>query len=75
MPVKIDNFFGHITNFTKFFPTQTKDELTRLENHVTPGSCDRFTHGAANAEAGGIQRLPHRWQRVVIVTGDYNEDL
>ncbi|PRD37063.1 UNVERIFIED_CONTAM: hypothetical protein NCL1_06748, partial [Trichonephila clavipes] len=22
----------------------------------------RFTHGAANAEAGGIQRFPHRWQ-------------
>ncbi|GFW21584.1 uncharacterized protein TNCV_4280991 [Trichonephila clavipes] len=31
----------------------------------------RFTHGAANAEADGIQRLPHRWQRVVTVAGDY----
>ncbi|GFT93877.1 HTH_48 domain-containing protein [Trichonephila clavipes] len=30
----------------------------------------RFTHGAANAEADGIQRLPHRWQFVVIVAGD-----
>ncbi|GFU68007.1 uncharacterized protein TNCV_2823501 [Trichonephila clavipes] len=25
----------------------------------------RFTHGAANAEADGIQCLPHSWQRVV----------
>ncbi|GFS62374.1 uncharacterized protein TNCV_5032201 [Trichonephila clavipes] len=35
----------------------------------------RFIHSAANSEAGGIQRFPHRWQRVVIVAGDYNEDL
>lgn len=35
----------------------------------------RFTHGAANAEADGIQRLPHRWQRVVTVAGDYFEGL
>ncbi|GFX66896.1 hypothetical protein TNCV_999351 [Trichonephila clavipes] len=27
----------------------------------------RFTHGAANAEAGGIQSLPHHWQREVTV--------
>ncbi|GFV38323.1 HTH_48 domain-containing protein [Trichonephila clavipes] len=33
----------------------------------------RFTHGAANAEADGIQRLPHRWQCVVTVAGDYFE--
>ncbi|GFT43360.1 uncharacterized protein TNCV_115301 [Trichonephila clavipes] len=33
----------------------------------------RFSHGAANAEADGIQRLPHRWQRVVTVAGDYIE--
>ncbi|GFW69990.1 hypothetical protein TNCV_1404431 [Trichonephila clavipes] len=25
----------------------------------------RYTHGAANAEADGIQRLPHRWKRVI----------
>ncbi|GFS59975.1 uncharacterized protein TNCV_3957671 [Trichonephila clavipes] len=30
-----------------------------------------FTHSAANAEADGIQCLPHRWQRVVSVAGDY----
>ncbi|PSN43469.1 hypothetical protein C0J52_03210 [Blattella germanica] len=30
----------------------------------------RFTHGAANAETAGIQRLLHRWQRVVTVAGD-----
>ncbi|GFT67899.1 uncharacterized protein TNCV_2286381 [Trichonephila clavipes] len=35
----------------------------------------RFTHGAANADAGGIQRLQHRWQCVVIVAGDYIESL
>ncbi|GFW19716.1 HTH_48 domain-containing protein [Trichonephila clavipes] len=35
----------------------------------------RFTHGAANAEADGIQCLPHRWQCVVIVAGDYIEGL
>ncbi|GFU47653.1 uncharacterized protein TNCV_3878451 [Trichonephila clavipes] len=35
----------------------------------------RFTHGAANAEVDGIQRLPHRWQRVVTVAGDYIESL
>ncbi|GFV14075.1 hypothetical protein TNCV_525511 [Trichonephila clavipes] len=33
----------------------------------------RFTHGAAIAEADGIQRLPRRWQHVVIVAGDYIE--
>ncbi|GFU75734.1 uncharacterized protein TNCV_1651941 [Trichonephila clavipes] len=33
----------------------------------------RLTHGAANAETDGIQRLPHRWQRVVTVAGDYIE--
>ncbi|GFY34859.1 uncharacterized protein TNCV_154321 [Trichonephila clavipes] len=35
----------------------------------------QFTHGAANAEADGIQRLPHRWQRGVTVAGDYIEHL
>ncbi|PSN47192.1 hypothetical protein C0J52_07872 [Blattella germanica] len=35
----------------------------------------RFTHGEANAEAGGIQRFPHRWQCVVTVGGDYFESL
>ncbi|GFS92737.1 uncharacterized protein TNCV_1161551 [Trichonephila clavipes] len=35
----------------------------------------RFTHGTANTEADGIQLLPHRWQRVVTVTGDYVEGL
>ncbi|PRD27287.1 UNVERIFIED_CONTAM: hypothetical protein NCL1_35760 [Trichonephila clavipes] len=33
----------------------------------------RFTHCVANAEAGGIQSLPHHWQRVVIVAGDLIE--
>ncbi len=35
----------------------------------------RFRHGAANTEADGIQCLPHRWQRVVTVPGDYFEGL
>ncbi|GFU70347.1 uncharacterized protein TNCV_2106861 [Trichonephila clavipes] len=29
----------------------------------------------ANTKSGGIQRLPHRWQHVVIVEGDYTEGL
>ncbi|GFQ82429.1 HTH_48 domain-containing protein [Trichonephila clavata] len=35
----------------------------------------RFTHGAANAETDGIQRLPHRWQLVVTLAGAYIEGL
>ncbi|GFW37481.1 uncharacterized protein TNCV_860881 [Trichonephila clavipes] len=35
----------------------------------------RFTLGAANAEADSIQRLPHRWQRVVTIAGDYTDVL
>ncbi|GFT58729.1 transposable element Tcb2 transposase [Trichonephila clavipes] len=31
----------------------------------------RLTHVATNAEADGIQRLPHRWQCVVTVAEDY----
>ncbi|GFT93381.1 uncharacterized protein TNCV_337461 [Trichonephila clavipes] len=38
------------------FTTQ-EDIANAMHQHVT-----RFTHGAANAEADGIQRLPHRWQ-------------
>ncbi|GFT32271.1 uncharacterized protein TNCV_1035311 [Trichonephila clavipes] len=34
-----------------------------------------FTHVVANAEADGIQSLPHHWQRVVPVVGDYIEGL
>ncbi|GFW32809.1 uncharacterized protein TNCV_1773781 [Trichonephila clavipes] len=33
----------------------------------------RFTQGAANAEADGIQCLPHRWQNLVTVAGNYIE--
>ncbi|GFU99181.1 uncharacterized protein TNCV_1228951 [Trichonephila clavipes] len=35
----------------------------------------QFTHDAANAEAGGIQCLRHRWQHVVTVAGDYIKEL
>ncbi|GFX68199.1 uncharacterized protein TNCV_1807551 [Trichonephila clavipes] len=35
----------------------------------------QFTHDAANAEADGIQCLPHRWQHAVTVAGDYIEGL
>ncbi|GFT70422.1 HTH_48 domain-containing protein [Trichonephila clavipes] len=35
----------------------------------------QFTHDAANAEADGIQRLPHRWQCMVTVAGNYIEAL
>ncbi|GFX82563.1 hypothetical protein TNCV_2167111 [Trichonephila clavipes] len=31
----------------------------------------RFAHGAVNAEADAIQRLPQRWKRVVTVAGYY----
>ncbi|GFU69070.1 uncharacterized protein TNCV_4457971 [Trichonephila clavipes] len=33
----------------------------------------QFTHDSVNAEADGIQCLPHCWQRVVTVAGDYIE--
>ncbi|GFV65539.1 HTH_48 domain-containing protein [Trichonephila clavipes] len=36
---------------------------------------ERFTHGAANAEADGIQSLPHCWQCVVTVAGYYIDGL
>ncbi|GFW91088.1 uncharacterized protein TNCV_1759621 [Trichonephila clavipes] len=35
----------------------------------------RITHGVVNTEAGGIQRLANRWQRMVIVAGTYIEGL
>ena len=35
----------------------TRNDIANAERqHIT-----RFTHGAANAEAVDIQRLPHRW--------------
>ncbi|PRD24858.1 UNVERIFIED_CONTAM: hypothetical protein NCL1_42570, partial [Trichonephila clavipes] len=42
----------------RLFATQ-EDIANAVRQQVT-----RFTHGAANAEADGIQRLPHRWQSV-----------
>ncbi|GFX96108.1 uncharacterized protein TNCV_2289981 [Trichonephila clavipes] len=53
----------------RWFATR-KDIANAVRQNVT-----RFTHGAANAEADGIQRLSHRWQRVVTVAGDYIEGL
>ncbi|GFU98631.1 integrase catalytic domain-containing protein [Trichonephila clavipes] len=47
-----------------------EDIVNAVSQQVT-----RFTQGAANAEAGGIQRLLDRWQRVVIAAGDYIEGL
>ncbi|XP_035212735.1 histone-lysine N-methyltransferase SETMAR-like [Stegodyphus dumicola] len=35
----------------------------------------RFARGAANAEADGIQQLPHLWQLMVTVARDYIEGL
>ncbi|GFV05169.1 uncharacterized protein TNCV_223831 [Trichonephila clavipes] len=49
----------------------TREDFT----HAMRQQVTRFTHGAANAEADGIQRLQHRWQRVVTVAGDYIEGL
>ncbi|GFY35755.1 uncharacterized protein TNCV_4841321 [Trichonephila clavipes] len=46
--------------------TTREDIANAVRQQVT-----RFTHGAENAEADDIQRLPHRWQRVVTVAGDY----
>ncbi|GFR30061.1 regucalcin [Trichonephila clavata] len=48
--------------------TTREDIANSVRQQVT-----RFTHGPANAKAHGIQRLPHRWQRVVTVSGDYIE--
>ncbi|GFV94984.1 uncharacterized protein TNCV_1029821 [Trichonephila clavipes] len=47
------------------FATQ-EDIANAVREQVT-----RFTHGAENDEADGIQRLPHRWQGVVTVAVDY----
>ncbi|GFU48198.1 uncharacterized protein TNCV_4626241 [Trichonephila clavipes] len=47
-----------------------EDIVNAVRQQVT-----RFTHDAVNAEADGIQCLPHRWQRVVIAAGDYIEGL
>ncbi|GFW16772.1 hypothetical protein TNCV_1551241 [Trichonephila clavipes] len=35
----------------------------------------RYTLGSENSEADGIQRLPHRWRRVVTVAGNYIEEI
>ncbi|GFU73386.1 histone-lysine N-methyltransferase SETMAR [Trichonephila clavipes] len=49
----------------------TREDITNaVRQQVT-----RLTHAAANAEADGIQRLPHRWQRVVTIAGDCFEGL
>ncbi|GFW49044.1 hypothetical protein TNCV_3902421 [Trichonephila clavipes] len=42
----------------------TRKDINAVRQQVT-----RFTHGAPNAEADGIQRLPHRRQHVVTVAG------
>ncbi|GFY22491.1 histone-lysine N-methyltransferase SETMAR [Trichonephila clavipes] len=50
---------------------ETREDITNaMRQHVT-----RFPHGAANAMADGIQHLPHRWQCVATVAGDYIESL
>ncbi|GFS72755.1 HTH_48 domain-containing protein [Trichonephila clavipes] len=45
-----------------------KFQQERVSNCDEHGS-GRFIHGATNAEADGIQCLPHRWQCVMIVAG------
>ena len=63
----------------KLYCYNTKDDRNSV---VSQASCkmdvtgleqwkSKFTHG----EAGGIRRLPHRWQRIVDTLGDYFEDL
>ncbi|GFX09869.1 uncharacterized protein TNCV_3565471 [Trichonephila clavipes] len=47
-----------------------EDIANAVHQHVT-----QFTHDAANAEADSIRCLPHRWQCVVTVAGDYIEGL
>ncbi|GFT75369.1 uncharacterized protein TNCV_968041 [Trichonephila clavipes] len=46
-----------------------------IANAVLQTQVTRFTHSAANAEANGIQHLPHRQQHVVTVAGDYIKGL
>ncbi|GFV89094.1 uncharacterized protein TNCV_4912931 [Trichonephila clavipes] len=53
----------------RWFATR-EDIANAMRQQVT-----RLTYGVPNAESGGIQCLPHRWQRVVIVAGDYIEGL
>ncbi|GFS48036.1 uncharacterized protein TNCV_3599691 [Trichonephila clavipes] len=43
----------------------TREDMANAERQQVT----RFLHSAANAEADGIQRLPHHWQRVVTVAG------
>ncbi|GFV77992.1 hypothetical protein TNCV_1461 [Trichonephila clavipes] len=59
--VKVSDRGWHIMSSSRV-PLKTR--------HVT-----RFTHGTTYAEGDGIQRLPHRWQRVVTEAGDYIEGL
>ncbi|GFX02686.1 uncharacterized protein TNCV_2011301 [Trichonephila clavipes] len=57
-------------------PIRGKRFATREE--IANAVCQQvtqFTHGAANAESDGIQRLLHLWQRVVTVSGVYIESL
>ncbi|PRD24016.1 UNVERIFIED_CONTAM: hypothetical protein NCL1_44877 [Trichonephila clavipes] len=49
----------------------TREDITNAVRQQV----SRFPYGAANAEAGGIQHLPLRWQRAMIVAEDYIEDL
>ncbi|GFV70932.1 uncharacterized protein TNCV_4462271 [Trichonephila clavipes] len=49
----------------------TREDIAK----AVPQQVTQFPHGAANAETDGIQCLPHRWQRVVTVVGDYIEGL
>ncbi|GFW60353.1 uncharacterized protein TNCV_1844331 [Trichonephila clavipes] len=65
-----------LISFPRLLPMRGRRFATRedianaVRQHVT-----LFTHGAANAKADGIQRLPHRWQHVVTVAGDYIDGL
>ncbi len=58
----------------QFFPSPTFATREDIANAVRQ-QVTRFRHGAANVEADGIQRLPHSWQRVAAVAGDYFEGL
>ncbi|GFV77993.1 uncharacterized protein TNCV_1471 [Trichonephila clavipes] len=49
----------------------TREDITNAVRQQV----SRFPYGAANAEAGGIQHLPLRWQRAMIVAEDYIEGI
>ncbi|GFU66560.1 uncharacterized protein TNCV_4357161 [Trichonephila clavipes] len=61
--------FDLITKIKEHKKIATQENIT----NVVRQQANQFTHATANAN--GVQCLPHRWQRVATVAGDYIADL